>query len=75
MNLSNNGCSSQLPELCTTILGMGYQPWLKKDAESTLIKFNRSDNSTYAKYTEQLKSFLSGEQTFVACRSLVFLCS
>jgi len=39
---------------------MGYQPWLKKNAESTLIQFNRSDSSTYEKYTDQLKTFLSG---------------
>ncbi|KHJ40903.1 sodium / potassium ATPase beta chain [Trichuris suis] len=39
--------------------GMGYQPWLRDDPESTLIYINRSDPSSYEKYVNQLRKFYS----------------
>uniref|UniRef100_A0A5S6R4C6 Sodium/potassium-transporting ATPase subunit beta n=1 Tax=Trichuris muris TaxID=70415 RepID=A0A5S6R4C6_TRIMR len=39
--------------------GMGYQPWLREDPESTLIYINVSDPSSYEKYTNQLRKFYS----------------
>lgn len=38
--------------------GMGYQPWIDTEPESTLIKFSKDDNTTYAKYVNQLDRFL-----------------
>jgi sodium/potassium-transporting ATPase subunit beta len=38
--------------------GMGYQPWIDTEPESTLIKFSPDDNKTYAKYVNQLDRFL-----------------
>lgn len=37
--------------------GLGYQPWIKTNAESTLIGFDKNDNNTYAKYTDALNQF------------------
>lgn len=37
--------------------GLGYQPWIKGNAESTLISFDPADKSTYAKYLEVLDVF------------------
>lgn len=39
--------------------GLGYQPWIKADAESTLIRFDPADSSTYSKYVEVLDVFWS----------------
>ncbi|CDW52713.1 sodium:potassium transporting atpase subunit [Trichuris trichiura] len=39
--------------------GMGYQPWLRDDPESTLIYINKSDPSSYQKYVDQLRKFYS----------------
>uniref|UniRef100_A0A914WGL0 Sodium/potassium ATPase beta subunit n=1 Tax=Plectus sambesii TaxID=2011161 RepID=A0A914WGL0_9BILA len=37
---------------------MGYQPWLKKDPDSTLIRYNVRDPSSYKKYTDALEDYL-----------------
>lgn len=39
--------------------GMGYQPWLKDDPDSTLVRFNIKDNTTYTKYVDALTAYLS----------------
>lgn len=39
--------------------GLGYQPWIKSNAESTLIRFNPNNNESYAKYTDVLNAFWS----------------
>uniref|UniRef100_A0A914W1K3 Sodium/potassium-transporting ATPase subunit beta n=1 Tax=Plectus sambesii TaxID=2011161 RepID=A0A914W1K3_9BILA len=38
--------------------GMGYQPWLKKDPESTLVRFNVKDPKSYEKYINALEEYL-----------------
>jgi len=38
--------------------GVGYQPWLKDDPESTLIKFNKHDPASYNHYVEALDVYL-----------------
>jgi len=38
--------------------GMGYQPWIAKDPDSTLIHFNASNATTYAPYVEAIELFL-----------------
>uniref|UniRef100_A0A183BKM2 DUF4094 domain-containing protein n=1 Tax=Globodera pallida TaxID=36090 RepID=A0A183BKM2_GLOPA len=38
--------------------GVGYHPWLEGNPESTLIKFNEKDNSTYEKYRDAIDGFL-----------------
>lgn len=39
--------------------GMGYQPWIKDDPDSTLIRFNVKDPKSYKKYIDSLEDFLS----------------
>jgi sodium/potassium-transporting ATPase subunit beta len=39
--------------------GVGYQPWLKEDPESTLIKFNPRDPEGYSHYVEALDNYLA----------------
>uniref|UniRef100_A0A1I7SLE1 Sodium/potassium-transporting ATPase subunit beta n=1 Tax=Bursaphelenchus xylophilus TaxID=6326 RepID=A0A1I7SLE1_BURXY len=39
--------------------GVGYQPWLKEDPESTLIKFNPKDPKTYKRYVEVLDKYFA----------------
>ncbi|TKR73149.1 hypothetical protein L596_020492 [Steinernema carpocapsae] len=39
--------------------GVGYQPWIKDDPESTLIKFNVKDESSYQKYIESMNDYLA----------------
>ncbi|CAI5454425.1 unnamed protein product [Caenorhabditis angaria] len=39
--------------------GVGYQPWLKENPDSTLIKFNVKDPSTFAPYVTQLNDYLA----------------
>lgn len=39
--------------------GVGYQPWLKDDPESTLIKFNMNDGSSYSHYVDAMDSYLA----------------
>jgi sodium/potassium-transporting ATPase subunit beta len=36
---------------------VGYQPWLKEDPESTLIKFNPKDPSSYEKYMDVMNKY------------------
>lgn len=38
---------------------MGYQPWLQDDPESTLITWNRNDQSSYKKYVDRINEYLS----------------
>lgn len=37
--------------------GVGYQPWIKEDPESTLIKFNPKDPASYAQYMRVLDNY------------------
>jgi sodium/potassium-transporting ATPase subunit beta len=39
--------------------GVGYQPWLRDDPESTLIKFNVKDPVSYHRYTTAMDHILS----------------
>ncbi|CAD5229861.1 unnamed protein product [Bursaphelenchus okinawaensis] len=39
--------------------GVGYQPWLKEDPESTLIKFNPADPDSYKRYVEVLDKYFA----------------
>ncbi|KAH7728224.1 CRE-NKB-3 protein [Aphelenchoides avenae] len=39
--------------------GVGYQPWLKEEPESTLIKFNTQDRDSYSHYVEALDKYLA----------------
>lgn len=38
--------------------GVGYQPWIKENPDSTLIKFNLRDKNTWKPYAEQLSGYL-----------------
>lgn len=42
--------------------GVGYQPWLKENPDSTLIKFNLQDKKSWAPYVNQLDNYLSKYQ-------------
>jgi sodium/potassium-transporting ATPase subunit beta len=37
--------------------GVGFQPWLKEDPESTLIKFNPKDPESYRHYTDVMDKY------------------
>ncbi|KAI6191477.1 Sodium/potassium-transporting ATPase subunit beta family-containing protein [Aphelenchoides bicaudatus] len=37
--------------------GVGYQPWLKEDPESTLIRFNKNDPESYKKYKDVMDKY------------------
>uniref|UniRef100_A0A1I8A961 Sodium/potassium-transporting ATPase subunit beta-3 n=1 Tax=Steinernema glaseri TaxID=37863 RepID=A0A1I8A961_9BILA len=39
--------------------GVGYQPWLKDDPDSTLISFNVKNEKSYEKYVAALDEYLS----------------
>lgn len=39
--------------------GVGYQPWLVEDPDSTLIKFNNHDKNSYQKYVNALDKYLA----------------
>jgi len=39
--------------------GVGYQPWLKENPDSTLIKFNLQDSKSWEPYVKQLDNYLS----------------
>lgn len=39
------------------ISGVGYQPWIKEDPESTLIRFNPKDPNSYSQYTDVLDKY------------------
>lgn len=39
--------------------GVGYQPWLKENPDSTLIKFNLRDPATSKPYVQQMEDYLS----------------
>lgn len=39
--------------------GLGYQPWLKENPDSTLIKFNIRDPSSFKPYVDQIEETLS----------------
>jgi sodium/potassium-transporting ATPase subunit beta len=38
--------------------GVGYQPWLRDDPDSTLIKFNTQDPQSYERYVTALDDYL-----------------
>jgi len=38
--------------------GVGYQPWIKDNPESTLIEFDRDDPKSYEKYTHVIDAFM-----------------
>lgn len=44
---------------------MGYQPWIKDDPDSTLIRFNVKDPKSYKKYIDSLEDFLASTYTSV----------
>lgn len=37
--------------------GVGYQPWIKEDPESTLVRFNPKDPASYKRYVDVLDKF------------------
>lgn len=39
--------------------GVGYQPWIKENPDSTLIKFNLRDPESWKPYTKQMSEYLS----------------
>uniref|UniRef100_A0A0N5AVK0 Sodium/potassium-transporting ATPase subunit beta n=1 Tax=Syphacia muris TaxID=451379 RepID=A0A0N5AVK0_9BILA len=39
--------------------GLGYQPWLQDDPESTLITWNKDDATTYERYVNRINEYLS----------------
>lgn len=39
--------------------GVGYQPWLKENPDSTLIKFNLRDENSWKPYVDQLEGYLA----------------
>lgn len=39
--------------------GVGYQPWLKENPDSTLIKFNLQDENSWKPYVEKLDDYLA----------------
>lgn len=51
--------------------GVGYQPWLKDDPESTLIKFSANDDSSYAHYIEAMENYLAKYSNINDTRSCV----
>ncbi|VDK51289.1 unnamed protein product [Anisakis simplex] len=48
--------------------GVGYQPWLLDDPDSTLIRFNVKDKSSYEKYVNRLDDYLSKYKNQTATR-------
>lgn len=38
--------------------GLGYQPWIKENPDSTMIKFNIRDPESYAPFIKQMDSYL-----------------
>lgn len=48
--------------------GVGYQPWLLDNPDSTLIKFNTRDKLSYQKYVDALDSYLSKYSNLTATR-------
>lgn len=38
--------------------GLGYQPWLEDNPDSTMIKFKPDDKKSYEEYVKQMRSFL-----------------
>lgn len=53
------------------ISGVGYQPWLLDDPDSTLIRFNPQDKSSYQKYVDALDKYLSKYRNLTATRECV----
>ncbi|VDN05040.1 unnamed protein product [Thelazia callipaeda] len=51
--------------------GVGYQPWLLDDPDSTLIRFNIRDKSSYQKYVGKLENYLSKYNNLTATRVCV----
>lgn len=51
--------------------GVGYQPWLLDDPDSTLIRFNTRDKSSYQKYVNALDKYLSKYSNLTATRECV----
>lgn len=39
--------------------GVGYQPWLEENPDSTLVKFNIRNQTTYAKYVATLNNYMA----------------
>lgn len=39
--------------------GVGYQPWMPDDPDSTLINFSPDEPDSYAKYVDQMEDYLS----------------
>ncbi|KAL7069810.1 hypothetical protein ACQ4LE_010902 [Meloidogyne hapla] len=53
--------------------GVGYQPWLKDQPESTLIKFNSKNRSSYEAYVNTIDKYLakySNEQNTRKCNDI-----
>ncbi|CAI4229299.1 unnamed protein product [Auanema sp. JU1783] len=48
--------------------GVGYQPWLKENPDSTLIKFNTRDENTYKPYIDQLSGYLKRYENITGTR-------
>ncbi|GMR32602.1 hypothetical protein PMAYCL1PPCAC_02797 [Pristionchus mayeri] len=42
--------------------GLGYQPWLKENPDSTMIKFNIRDPASYEPFVKQMDSYLEKYQ-------------
>ncbi|KAM3728898.1 putative sodium/potassium-transporting ATPase subunit [Dirofilaria immitis] len=51
--------------------GVGYQPWLLDDPDSTLIRFNIHDKSSYQKYVDTLDKYLSKYSNLTATRECI----
>uniref|UniRef100_A0A914GUD0 Sodium/potassium-transporting ATPase subunit beta-3 n=1 Tax=Globodera rostochiensis TaxID=31243 RepID=A0A914GUD0_GLORO len=51
--------------------GVGYHPWLESNPESTLIKFNEKDKSTYEKYIKAIDGFLDKYNNSDGTRSCI----
>uniref|UniRef100_A0AAF5PIY9 Sodium/potassium ATPase subunit beta n=1 Tax=Wuchereria bancrofti TaxID=6293 RepID=A0AAF5PIY9_WUCBA len=51
--------------------GVGYQPWLLDDPDSTLIRFNIRDKSSYQKYVNTLDKYLSKYSNLTATRKCI----
>lgn len=48
--------------------GLGYQPWMNDDPDSTLITWNTNDNTSYVKYVKRLDEYLAKYHNHTATR-------
>lgn len=51
--------TEEFPTDESSFAGLGYQPWLKENPDSTIIRYNMRDPKSYEIYVKQLDDYLS----------------